>query len=300
VSGTNEALIEALDELVAGPEQVSGKNLWTLYRKFFVQDENALDMMRQELRRIITNVQGEFERSGGSLSSYATTLGRFADILDTSMPPEEMETEVKRVLNDTREAEKSQRHLEAHVAVLLTEVESLRKELLQIKEESLTDCLTGIPNRKAFEAALEQTIHSARQQKLKFCVLIADIDHFKHFNDTHGHLVGDKVLRFVASTMKRCLKGKDTVARYGGEEFAIILPETDLVGGSCVAEQIREAVSRGKLVDKENESTYGKITISIGVAQFYMSDLPDTLIQRADRGLYLAKERGRDRVEQAA
>lgn len=256
-------------------------------------------MMRQELRRIILNAQGEFERSGGNLSSYATTLSRFADILDPSMPSELMEVEVQKVISDTRAAEKSQRHLESHVHTLLSEVESLRKEIFQIKEESQTDSLTGIPNRKAFDSALEQMIHDAREKKQKFCVMIADIDHFKQFNDTHGHLVGDKVLRFVAATLKRGLKGRDTAARYGGEEFTIILPQTDLAGGYSVAEQIREAVSAGKLVDKENHATLGKITISIGVAEFYMSDLPNPLIQRADRGLYLAKDRGRNRVEKA-
>jgi diguanylate cyclase len=300
VSGNDETLISALDELVAHPEQVSRQNLWALYRKFFVQDEKALEMMRQELRRIILNVQGEFEGSGGNLSRYASTLGRFAELLDGAMSSAMMETEVAKVISDTRAAERAQRHLESQVTALLAEVESLRRELLQIKEESLTDCLTGIPNRKAFEATLEGTIHAAREQKSSFCVLLADIDHFKQFNDTHGHLIGDKVLRFVATTLKRCLKGRDTVARFGGEEFAIILPETDLAGGFVVAEQIREAVSGGKLVDKENQSTYGKITISIGVAQFHMSDMPNHLIQRADRALYLAKERGRDRVEQAA
>ncbi len=300
VSGSNEALIAALDELVAQPEQVSSKNLWALYRKFFVQDERALEMMRRELRRVILSIQGEFQRSGGNLSSYATTLGRFAQLLDTSMPAQQMEVEVERVIRDTRAAEKAQRQLESQVSVLLTEVETLRKELLHIREESLTDCLTGIPNRKAFEATLEQTIHNARENKSRFCILLADIDHFKQFNDTHGHLVGDKVLRFVAATLKRALKGSDTVARFGGEEFAIILPETDLVGGISVAEQIRKAVSGGKLVDKVNDASYGKITISIGLAEFYTSDMPNTLIQRADRALYLAKERGRDRVEQAA
>ena len=300
VSGNNETLIRALDELVDDPGNVSHKNLWALYRKIFVQDEQALEMMRQEFRRIMVSAKEEFDRSGGNLSRYATTLGRFAEILDPSMPFELMEVEVQKVIHNTLTAEKDQRHLEAHVASLVTEVESLRKELMQIREESLTDCLTGIPNRKAFEAALEHMVHIAREEKKKFCVVMADIDHFKQFNDTHGHLVGDKVLRFVASALKRSLKGKDTVARYGGEEFAIILPNTELAGGLSVAEQIRAAVSAGKLVDKENASTYGKITISIGVAESYISDLPITIIQRADRALYLAKERGRDRVEQVA
>jgi len=300
VAGSNESLIQALNELVANPQNLSRNTLWALYRKFFVQDEKALELMRQEFRRIMVRAKEEFEHSGGTLSRYAATLGRFAEILDPSMPFELMEVEVQKVIDSTLSAEKDQRHLEAHVANLVTEVESLRKELMQIKQESLTDCLTGIPNRKAFDAALEKMVLGAREDKMKFCVLLADIDHFKQFNDAHGHLVGDKVLRFVASTLKRCLKGKDTVARYGGEEFAVLLPNTDLAGGLVVAEQLRTAVSAGKLVDKENSSTYGKITVSIGVAESYTSDSPLTLIQRADRALYLAKDRGRDRVEQAA
>jgi diguanylate cyclase len=300
VTGSNKALTAALDALVACPETLSHENLWALYRRFFVQDDKALELMRQELRRVIVHIQGEFERSGGNLSSYATTLGRFAELLDTTLSPEQMELEVEYVIRDTRAAEKAQRQLESQVSMLLTEVETLRAELLQIREESQTDCLTGIPNRKAFESALEQTIHTAREHSSRFCVLLADIDHFKQFNDAHGHLVGDKVLRFVATTLKRGLKGKDTVARFGGEEFAIILPETDMVGGLSVAEHIRKAVSNGNLVDRMKDSSYGKLTISIGVAEFNDGDTSNSVIQRADRALYLAKERGRDRVEQAA
>lgn len=130
-------------------------------------------------------------------------------------------------------------------------------------------------------------------------MLLADIDHFKQFNDTHGHLVGDKVLRFVASTLKRCTKGKDYVARFGGEEFSIILPQTDMKGGSIVAEQIRNAVSSGDLKNNQTGESYGRITMSIGVGQYRSDDLPNCLVQRADIALYLAKERGRNRIEQA-
>ncbi|MCP4040498.1 MAG: GGDEF domain-containing protein, partial [Gammaproteobacteria bacterium] len=184
VSGRNEALKTALNELLDQPVGPSVKDLWALYRRFFVQDDQALETMRQELRRIVVNLQGEFENSGGNLSGYANTLSRFADILDPSTPPGVMSTKVQTVIEDTRSMERSQRRLELQLAGILTDVDSLRKELQEVKEESLIDSLTGISNRKAFDTALEQTIHTAREQKSTFCILLADIDNFKKFNDT--------------------------------------------------------------------------------------------------------------------
>lgn len=299
VTGQREELKAAFDEIVAQPDSITTENLWEMYRRFFVKDEEALEKMHQELRHIIVNIQNEFERSGVNLSGYAKILNRFADILGTPTPPESMSAEVHKVIDDTRSMEQSQHRLESQMSSVLTEMASLRKELGHIKEESLTDALTGISNRKAFDAALENTIYTAREEKTPFCLLLADIDHFKKFNDTYGHLVGDKVLRFVASTLKHCLKGKDMAARFGGEEFAVILPQTALTGAEAISEQIRKAISSGELRDKASGQLYGKITISIGVAQFRMNELPNNLIQRADRTLYLAKKHGRNRIEKA-
>jgi diguanylate cyclase len=99
--------------------------------------------------------------------------------------------------------------------------------------------------------------------------------------------------------LKRCTKGKDFVARFGGEEFSIILPQTDMKGGKIVAEQIRDAVSTGNLKNIKSGESYGTITMSIGIGQYRQDDLPNSLLQRADRALYLAKDGGRNRVEQA-
>ncbi len=300
VVGKSEELNTTLDEIIEQTEGNPAENLWEIYRRFFVQEDKALDKMRQELRRIIVNMQDEFTHSGENLSSYTKTLNRFAKILDTQKSPETMSVEVQKVIDDTHSMESSQERVESQISSIMLEVESLRKELEQVKEESLTDALTGILNRKAFDATLEQTIQSAHKQSAPFCLLMLDIDHFKQFNDTYGHLVGDKVLRFVASTLKRCLKGQDIAARFGGEEFAMILPQTALTGGAeAISEQIRQAISSGDLKDKGNGQSYGRITVSIGIAQFRMNELPNDLIGRADRALYLAKERGRNRVEMA-
>ena len=300
VAGNNETLKTALEEAIERPGGASSENLWDLYRQNFIQDDKTLDAMRQELRRIITSVQGQFEHSGNSLSRYTDTLNHFSEFLDSPTPPEAMTTEVDKVIQETRSTEQLQRQMETQLSSIVAEVTSLRNELEQVRQESLTDALTGISNRKAFDVTLEKTVHQAREQKAPFSMLLADIDHFKQFNDTHGHLVGDKVLRFVATTLKRCLKGKDLVARFGGEEFAVILPQTDLKGAEAVAEQIRQSVSAGSLKDKTNKKSYGRVTISVGMAQFAEDDLPNALVSRADQALYLAKERGRDRIERVA
>jgi diguanylate cyclase len=293
------ALQAALDE-AAEPGGLSDESLWSLYRKFYAQDDAALEPLRRALREIIVNVQQDFVRSGNNLSTYIQTLNEFAVLLDRPIAPSAMADEVSRVLEETRSTEKHQRLVSLELSQVSAEVESLRKELEQVREESMTDGLTGISNRKAFDAVLEHTIHTAREAGMDFCVLLIDIDHFKLVNDTYGHLVGDKVLRFVASTLKRCVRGKDTVARYGGEEFALILTDTDLDGATVVAEQLRKTISAGELKDKRDGGSYGRITVSIGIAGFTPSDLPNKLIERTDRALYLAKEHGRNRVENAA
>ncbi|TVO76713.1 GGDEF domain-containing protein [Sedimenticola selenatireducens] len=297
-AGRNEKLkTELTHHLSTKVEATSDETLWELYTKHFIQDDEALDELRKELRTVVTSLQDEFKRAGGDITGYTTTLNRFAGILDNESSLDRITDEVRQVISDTRNMEQSQSRLENQMAHVVSEMEAMRQELEQVRQESLTDGLTGIANRKAFDTTLEQTLRIAQDNNHATCLLLADIDHFKRFNDTHGHLVGDKVLRFVASTLKRCIKGKDTAARFGGEEFAIILPNTDLAGAHSAAEQIRNEISSGTLINKNRGEAYGSITISIGIAKLGKDDHPLDLIRRADQSLYLAKNRGRNRVE---
>lgn len=300
ISGRSVALNAALDELLEQAESISEEDFQELHKKFIAQDGDALESTRQELQKIIGNIQREYESSNDNLSDYLQSLNGFVDSLDGGKDRDEIARETQKVMENTRSTEQSQRNFDAQMSGMMEEMQTLRQQLEQVREESLTDALTGLANRKAFDQKLDQMIDLNAQHESPFSLVIGDIDHFKKFNDTYGHLVGDKVLQYVAKKIKSCIKGKDMAARFGGEEFVLILPETDLAGAEIVAEQVRAEVSRSNLTDNAKNVDYGKITISLGVGEFQQNELSQELLKRADQALYLAKENGRNRIEKAA
>jgi diguanylate cyclase (GGDEF)-like protein len=165
-------------------------------------------------------------------------------------------------------------------------------QLEDAERRSMTDALTGIPNRRFLEAVLAEETKRATRFGRPFSLLMVDVDHFKRINDTHGHAVGDVVLVEVARRIRATLRSDlDTAARYGGEEFTVVLPETDPSGAFVVAEKIRQVVA-GEPV--ENGLT---VTVSVGVASCPGDGTTaDSLLAAADTALYEAKRGGRDRV----
>jgi diguanylate cyclase len=147
-----------------------------------------------------------------------------------------------------------------------------------------------------FEKKLKDAISNASADGSSLCLIIADIDHFKKVNDTHGHLVGDNVLRMVAATIKESIKGKDMAARIGGEEFAILLPDTPFDGAMKLANDMRLAFERLDLKKKSTGESLGKITLSFGVAKYKTNEATEDFVNRADEALYKSKNTGRNRV----
>ncbi len=161
---------------------------------------------------------------------------------------------------------------------------------------SITDSLTQLYNRRHFEELLSQYIERARKVNKPLSLAICDIDFFKFYNDSNGHLAGDKVLKKIANLLKKGVKGSDIVARFGGEEFVIIFPDTIKENAIKVCESLRRTVKEYKFPHEENQPN-GDLTISIGIASFPEDAKSSTeLIRKADLSLYLAKESGRDRV----
>lgn len=160
----------------------------------------------------------------------------------------------------------------------------------ELERQASLDHLTGIPNRRAFDVAMQQAIQQASQQDSAFSLIIFDIDRFKSINDTHGHDTGDAIIKQLTDTVKACLRNSDIVSRWGGEEFTILLQHTPLDGAATFAQRIRRAV-------EQTDFQGLPVTISIGITQFHQGDSAKCLIARADEALYQAKRSGRNRVE---
>ncbi|MDA8523415.1 GGDEF domain-containing protein [Acidovorax sp. NCPPB 4044] len=171
--------------------------------------------------------------------------------------------------------------------------------IAQLREQSLTDFLTGLPNRRAFFAAARERIAQARQQRFGIVVMLLDVDLFKAFNDREGHAAGDEALRTVARALRGALRTEDLAARYGGEEFVVLLGPCDAAAAPVRAEQLRQAIEAARVLLPSGSSA--TLTASVGVAASERHGLVlDHLLSEADAALYRAKDRGRNRVEEAA
>jgi diguanylate cyclase (GGDEF)-like protein len=171
--------------------------------------------------------------------------------------------------------------------------DTLRKKNEELERLSITDGLTGLANHRFLMQRLKEEGARSQRTDRAFSVLMADVDHFKEYNDTFGHPAGDAVLKKVAAILRECTRAVDCAARYGGEEFAIVMPETPATGALQVAERIRARVAAEEFPGR-------RITLSIGVAEFPQdAEAPQAVMAVADRALYQAKRGGRDRVVRA-
>ena len=172
----------------------------------------------------------------------------------------------------------------------------LEKSLTIIKEMSIRDDLTGVYNRRHLMELLEHEYHRISRGGAHFSVAMLDIDHFKSVNDTHGHLTGDEVLKAVSDVIRNSLRSADFCGRYGGEEFLLVMTQTNINGALLCAERIRSTIEQSRFTSLGPNF---KVTVSLGVTEFTGKEDIPTMIARADKALYHAKESGRNRVEYA-
>ena len=255
-----------------------------------------IDEVGSQVKSEIDQVMSMIDAVAGTASSYTESLAGATRQLALSKDREGLRIIVENLVATTKAMERSNQQLEERLVASKKEINDLQVNLEAVRTESLTDPLTQLANRKYFDVTLEKSIADAAEKNEPLSLMMTDVDHFKAFNDSFGHLTGDQVLRLVAMSVKNNVKGKDTAARYGGEEFAVVLPNTVLRAASTVADHIRREVMSKELMKRSTGEKLGHVTISIGVAALRKDDTPQSLIERADACLYAAKRNGRNRV----
>jgi diguanylate cyclase len=297
-TGYNAPLNKIINETLARNGKLTEADLEQIYETYLshLKTTDRIDKVGARVIGEIDDVMRLIDDALGMSASYDASLAGASQKLSAARNRDQVKSVVDQLVKSTHEMRDINKALEQRLTLSKSEISNLQQSLEAIRAESLTDPLTGLGNRKYFDRMIETAVQSALAGGEPLSLLMFDIDHFKSFNDSYGHLTGDQVLRLVGMSLKQTIKGQDITARYGGEEFAVVLPNTALRQALTVADHIRRAVMAKELKKKSTGEILGRVTISVGVSMLKPGDDTDTLIERADACLYVAKRNGRNRV----
>jgi len=297
-AGKNDDLKKTVDSMMSVDTAQNEDACADLYNRFIVAGASAArDKDWSERIEAVTDcIVDALTATGSEAEEYGQALKFFSGSLQNADDIEQIRGLVVNIIEETDSMDTRSKELNQRVNEPADEINALRKALDDSRRDALTDSLTGVANHKCFD----QETFAATQEMLEtgqpLSLILADLDHFKTFNDIYGHQLGDQVLRLVGKTLYNSVKGKDIAARYGGEEFAIVLPDTTSGGATAVAENISKTVASKRLQKKGSDDALGAVTMSFGVTSYHTGEDIANFIERADQALYLAKKLGRNRV----
>jgi diguanylate cyclase len=256
---------------------------------------DELRVASDSLGRQIATIDRTLADAQRDRADYGRTLAGAAAGFPERDPPA-LARMLSTLTEATRRVQTQNSALEQRLLASRSEVERLRQNLDVVRRDAMTDALTSLPNRKAWDEGITKAVESAAHSGKTLSVVILDIDNFKRFNDTWGHQTGDQIIRYVASTVDRLAQAPRLAARYGGEEYAIALPGESAEVAVKLLDGLRLEIASRPLKRRSTNEDLGAVTVSAGVAQYHLGDSVMSLVARADAALYASKHAGRNLV----
>ena len=256
-------------------------------------DPEEKEIIRKVSEKIVEEVNTLIETLETHNRNIEEKEASFKEIRE-KVPDNTVKELLGKILSELSDIKKQNEDLKGKLEEANAQIKKLTSELEETKKEASTDFLTQVANRASFDRAIADLVNDFYKRNYPFVLLMIDIDHFKKINDTYGHQAGDFVLRELARLLKSQLRARDIIARYGGEEFAILLPGVTFSQAIRVAERLRRTVEKHLFKYGDREIP---VTVSIGVAPMREGLDETSLVEKADKALYLAKRSGRNQVK---
>ena len=300
-ANVNPKLRDEVNQLLLEQEKITEHDCQELYEKYlnFGHERETYQKAGDQINATLHDVSNLMQNVRDTTNEFTSSLQEATSELGAVPVPENVKNVLDKISKETQRMLRYNEELERRLDQSSMMMGEIKRDMERIRREAITDGLTGLANRKAFDEQINRLCRESKRDGGIFSLIMIDIDHFKAFNDTYGHQVGDQVLRLVAMTLVNEVKGQDMAARYGGEEFTIILPGTNANAARAVAENLRKAVEKKEVINRATGDHLGQITVSLGVAQFYGEEDVEDLIRRADMALYNSKNKGRNQVSMA-
>jgi diguanylate cyclase len=283
----------ALDEFLAIESEIN-----KTIPSHFKTARNLIKVKFDELKTLINDFAEDFESITKDNTNFSSQIKSRVLHIEKAIELDTIKEIRKKITHETGTLRKTitrkQKKDAEMIKTLSNKVKTMNDELTSAKEETMVDSLTLLYNRKAFDRKLREAFENNSVIEKAFTLIMADIDYFKKINDDYGHIVGDEALKMVAKTIKKIFRLNDFVARYGGEEFVIMI---DIIDGQYVRNVCERFRSEVETMNFKADNETIPISISLGIAFYKKSDTPETLLNRADKALYLAKQSGRNIIK---
>jgi diguanylate cyclase len=294
------ALNDEIDSIINNGQPYLPATNTKLYQQYIASnDEIVASDLRSNMEVILQKIGSSVADTMSDTSAFSNAVKSRVDHLERvdkkNLSTDNVIQLIEQLVIDSREIRQSTNELTEQLSSACCEIDRLKNELAEVQKSAVIDGLTNLFNRRAFTADLYSMIESHNTQHT-LCLILIDIDHFKQFNDTYGHLFGDLVLKALAKRLQMSCREGISAYRFGGEEFAVIVPSKSLRITRQYAESLRRNIEKMTIKDKKTGQKVNNITASFGVTDYISGESADKFIERTDALLYEAKKLGRNRV----